>query len=230
MKKDKNDIKKFLVQSSRTKYLRHRTHALYTKTSFRQSAQALPEFIRMCPWETETFLKLFMCYARKGVVEIGRFTGGSTLVMGMANEAIPIFSIDISPRDDKALRDILDANGIGDNIELITADSRKISSIHGRSFENTFDFLFIDGDHSRAGCLADINAWWPRLSPGGMMVLHDCYASHTYESAEALQGVLEATMSFLQENQCTIIIPPTFHSRPWEKETGSIFAAIKPLT
>lgn len=35
------------------------------------------------------------------------------------------------------------------------------------------DFCFIDGDHSYAGCQADIQAWLPKLKPGGVMAGHD---------------------------------------------------------
>jgi hypothetical protein len=36
--------------------------------------------------------------------------------------------------------------------------------------------LWIDGDHSFRGCLGDITRWWPKLQPGGSMLLHDCYS------------------------------------------------------
>jgi hypothetical protein len=38
-----------------------------------------------------------------------------------------------------------------------------------------FDFVFIDGDHSFEGCLADIRAWLPLVSPGGWIGGHDLH-------------------------------------------------------
>jgi predicted O-methyltransferase YrrM len=35
------------------------------------------------------------------------------------------------------------------------------------------DFVFIDGDHSEAGLLADWRAWSPLVEPGGIVALHD---------------------------------------------------------
>jgi predicted O-methyltransferase YrrM len=35
------------------------------------------------------------------------------------------------------------------------------------------DFVFIDGDHSEAGLLADWDAWSPLVEPGGIVALHD---------------------------------------------------------
>jgi len=35
------------------------------------------------------------------------------------------------------------------------------------------DLLFIDGDHSYEGCLADLKCWYSRVKPGAKIVLHD---------------------------------------------------------
>ena len=37
----------------------------------------------------------------------------------------------------------------------------------------TVDFVFIDGDHSEHGLLADWQAWSPLVEPGGVVALHD---------------------------------------------------------
>lgn len=38
------------------------------------------------------------------------------------------------------------------------------------------DLVFIDGDHSRAGCELDWRSWSPFVAPGGRVVLHDARA------------------------------------------------------
>lgn len=35
------------------------------------------------------------------------------------------------------------------------------------------DFVYVDGDHSRAEVLADLVAWWERLTPDGILAGHD---------------------------------------------------------
>jgi len=51
---------------------------------------------------------------------------------------------------------------------------RKPSVEAAKDFEEeSLDLVFIDGDHTLAGCLADIDAWWPKLKRGGVMLGHD---------------------------------------------------------
>lgn len=42
-----------------------------------------------------------------------------------------------------------------------------------------YDFIFIDAMHDRDSVAADIEAWWPKLRPGGVMAFHD-YADQTW--------------------------------------------------
>lgn len=39
--------------------------------------------------------------------------------------------------------------------------------------DESLDFVFIDGDHSYASVMADIEAWTPKLKPGGVLCGHD---------------------------------------------------------
>ncbi len=39
--------------------------------------------------------------------------------------------------------------------------------------DGSLDFVFIDADHSYEGCLADIDAWAPKIRRGGMITGHD---------------------------------------------------------
>ena len=39
--------------------------------------------------------------------------------------------------------------------------------------DGTLDFVFCDADHSAEGTLEAIEAWWPKLRPGGLLAGHD---------------------------------------------------------
>ncbi|MCJ7653806.1 MAG: class I SAM-dependent methyltransferase [Dehalococcoidia bacterium] len=42
-----------------------------------------------------------------------------------------------------------------------------------KSFTESINLLFLDGDHSYEGCRADVEFWLPHLKPGGVLVMHD---------------------------------------------------------
>jgi predicted O-methyltransferase YrrM len=52
-------------------------------------------------------------------------------------------------------------------------------------FSGTADLVFIDGSHEREATIAHMQAWRPRLAPGGVVVFHD------YEN-EVWPGVADA--------------------------------------
>lgn len=53
---------------------------------------------------------------------------------------------------------------------LLTAISVEAA---GRCSDGFYDFVFIDADHSEAGCRADILAWLPKLKATGWLLGHD---------------------------------------------------------
>jgi predicted O-methyltransferase YrrM len=167
-----------------------------------------PELVRLEPWEME-YLFAMARQAKLGIVETGRFLGGSTLVLAGGAPQIPIWSIDIAPQDDTSLKRLMRELSIGENIDLIVGDSTSENPSVGE-----FDLLWIDGDHSFEGCSGDIKRWWPRLSPGGSMILHDCYLGCE---------VLDAVSNFLTEVRDAEIVTGTVNTRAhFRSPTGSI--------
>ena len=76
--------------------------------------------------------------------------------------------------------------------ELIALNNTSINyksrhaQIHGDSKEvgkhwigGKLDLVFIDGDHSTAGCGGDIEAWYPHIKDGGIIAFHD-YESNNW--------------------------------------------------
>lgn len=56
------------------------------------------------------------------------------------------------------------------------------------------DMVFVDGDHTYAGCAGDIYAWLPRLKRGGILALHDY---HKRPDRKPHQGVDRAVDDLL---------------------------------
>ncbi|MFM5887434.1 MAG: class I SAM-dependent methyltransferase [Dolichospermum sp.] len=50
---------------------------------------------------------------------------------------------------------------------------RSLSVDAAQNFSQPVDLLFVDGDHSYEGVMADLKAWLPKLKPKAWLVLHD---------------------------------------------------------
>ena len=108
-------------------------------------------------------------------VEIGRYRGGSTLLLAAALEHGVLHSYDIATRQgrsgaelDHELTAALDRYSLSDRVRLHVEDSHTAAPI-----EPHIDLLFIDGDHSESGVRKDFERWAPLVAPGGHILFHD---------------------------------------------------------
>ena len=182
---------------------------------FRDCGERLREFVRLDPWEA-AYLTCLAVRARRGILEIGRFKGGSTLALALANGEVPIVSIDIAPVDDERLRSVLVEHEVGRNVHLLIGDSR--NGQFAEAGPDSYDLLFVDGDHSYEGCLADLERWWPGLAVGGSVVLHDCYQGNE---------VQQAVDAFFGRNKARFVRSTSIPGAHWLTSEGSLAHAVK---
>lgn len=209
-----SDFKTFFQafgSSARTKNIERRGGVL----KLPEQSGLPPEFIRLCPWEIE-YLFSVARRCRIGIIETGRFNGGSCFVMACAAPHVPLYSIDIKPRGDDLLRQLFAQHGVGSKVDLIVGDSQRTR------YEQVgkVDLLFIDGDHTYEGCKNDLENWYDNLVPGGHLVLHDCYLGR--------HGVQDAVMDFMQQHpELVIVQPPFMGASYWHNPAGSICHLMK---
>jgi predicted O-methyltransferase YrrM len=138
------------------------------------------------------------------VVEIGRYRGGSTLLLAAALDGKGIVhSYDIDTRQgrdgnglDRELVAALERFGLRERVELHVADSRTV-----RPPSEPIDVLFVDGDHSEEGVRADFEHWSPRVRVGGHVLFHDAVAAADFTSpadAGPARVAAEMTPDFVQ--------------------------------
>ena len=207
------EVLKLCVASTRAK-LRN-SGRLYTDFKYpHNNNTTIPsKFIAMDPWEVEYLFQVSrMC--RTGIVEIGRFNGGSTLVLALANPDIAITSVDIAPQDDEKLKNVFAKFSVN-NVNLIVGDSQNQKYNVGQ-----YDMLFVDGDHSYQGCLNDLNNWWDELAPGGHVICHDCYF---------FNEVQDAVVDFTRSRDVKWILSPYIPRSHWFMPHGSLCHFQKPL-
>jgi len=65
------------------------------------------------------------------------------------------------------------------------------------------DFAFIDGDHTYPGVRRDLEAWYPKVRAGGLVLMHDI--DHPRDR-RGLWGVRKAAEEFCQERGVTLTV------------------------
>lgn len=130
-----------------------------------------------------TFRLLRTISARK-VIEIGRYKGGSTLLLALAMSGEgTLWSVDLGTKEtrlsgeadqqpfDDQLTSRLEDAGLT-NVEMVVGDSRTVEIETG-----AVDVALLDGDHSYSGVKSDFNRFGRRVRPGGAVLLHDAFAT-----------------------------------------------------
>jgi hypothetical protein len=76
-----------------------------------------------------------------------------------------------------------------------------------------FDFIYIDADHTEAAVYADLNAWWKKVRPGGILAGHDyCPMTLVYGEEKVEFGVIQAVDRFVMENKLSLHVD---NELPW---------------
>ena len=112
------------------------------------------------------------------VAEIGRFKGGSTLLLASAlPEGAELWSYDLhvalrpdldGPTLDAELRAALDRYGLARRVHLVVGDSKTAEPP-----PRPCALVFVDGDHTYEGARADWERWRELVEPGGHVLFHD---------------------------------------------------------
>lgn len=132
-----------------------------------------------------------LAIGRRNALEIGAFIGKSSIAI--AANAKKLLTIDpfdchhsVVNEDGNLDRSKSGYNNLPaylnniagyDNIRYIVGLSQDILP----TLEETFDYIYIDGDHSYEGVKSDLNLCWPLLETRGILVLHDYGFKENYK-------------------------------------------------
>ncbi len=106
--------------------------------------------------------------------------------------------------------------------ESIIGDSKSVYTIKEADKGESYDFIFIDGDHSYEGVAADFINYRPLLSPGGCIAFHDIVDTPTTRGAG--QGVFK----FWSEIKSHRLRPVNWEEFCVNGEWGGIGAIVLP--
>lgn len=74
-----------------------------------------------------------------------------------------------------------------------------------RFMDGKLDFVYLDGNHGLKHIRNDIEAWWPKVKPGGLLCGHDMYDR---ENDAHSCGVATAVLEFLYANKLSCHVTP----------------------
>jgi len=123
------------------------------------------------------------------IVEIGRYKGGSTVLLAAAMDSEShLYSYDLHVKlQYEVSGGELDAEtvaalaryGLAERVHLIVADSTTASPPAQQC-----DLVFVDGDHTYSGVRGDYENWRPFVRPGGHLLFQDAAALRLFTSWE----------------------------------------------
>ena len=82
---------------------------------------------------------------------------------------------------------------------------RELSETASKQFEdNSLDIVYLDADHSFNGCSNDIDYWYPKVKPGGILAGHD-YCNGNTQTGQ-VYGVIQAVAQLVDEHELDLFV------------------------
>lgn len=176
----------------------------------RAVVRRLGQEYQCCSPEPEALFGLSHSLSGTGaILEIGTNVGTSTIALALGQQVRgtgrKVYTVDMNrhPQLDANLREA----GVAEQVEVIVSTSAELA----RSWTTPLELLWIDGDHSYPGCLADIGGFARHVVAGGYIALHDFAAR---------MGVPRAVHE-------AILAKPWLYRVVSDREHGSIFVVRK---
>lgn len=157
----------------------------------------------------DKFSRYLMAYKGKSnlrFLQIGVFAGDASLWMLeniLTGDKSMLFDVDTWQGSDIAIYssfDMVQVESIYDSriSSYTNVTKRKQSSTTFlENVTETFDFIYVDGDHTSEGVYSDARLSWPLLKPGGILAFDDYTWVH--ESGDAFKTPQPAIDIFLEE-------------------------------
>lgn len=116
----------------------------------------------------------------RAMVQCGHYMGFSTLLCGFFFRAMgakhAMYSIDLDANVTAFTQKYVDRAGLQDYVHLEVCDSAdpKLPAL-ARDYlqQENINLVFIDSSHQYEHTLRELDLWYPALSPGGLILMHD---------------------------------------------------------
>lgn len=178
------------------------------------------------PGDRRALYYLIRALQPEKLLEIGTHVGASTVFLAAAlrdtSKTSRMTTVDIldvnaadSPWYQQKLsyspKDFLEKLGTSDYVTFRVSPS----STYLENTDETFDFIFLDGDHSAKTVYQEVSLALNKLNSGGVILLHDYYpeAKSLFRDGNIISGPFVALKRIMKENPNIRVIP--LGDLPW---------------
>jgi len=165
--------------------------------------------------QRDYFIETLQTLKPRFCLEIGFASGRSAVTTLVAANPELLISVDLSLdyiQGARAHADVLKKDF--QNLKIIEGSSTQV--LNERFFQSYFpkdiDFVFVDGDHTYAGCMADLKTVFPHLSQHGIIIVDD-YRSGA-PNGVSFPDVTDAVDDFVLQKKLSL--------RYWQKDGKGI--------
>ena len=123
------------------------------------------------PWSVSVLCALAWSIDARDVLELGAFEGLTTVALSKALPSACITAIEHDPDRSGVAKKRLAAEGV-ENVDVVQNDAIKFLRAC-IDLGLTFDFAFVDDDHTFAHVSEEVDLLKRVVHPGGMLVMHD---------------------------------------------------------
>ena len=145
-------------------------------------------------WKTGLVInKLVAKYQPKTFVELGSLDSFLPELLARTYKDLKIIAVDVQfqrPLLWRRYENIFQINNFSVNAARLFNDE-------------SIDFVYVDALHSYEGCMADLEAWYPKLKKGGILSGHD-YGEHPHKPEPDFPGVTRAVDEFFNSKNIEI--------------------------
>jgi hypothetical protein len=139
-------------------------------------------------WLIDEYLDLASEFTGGRVVELGIKEGGSTAFFTHLLEPSGLFAVDITSEPNSALADFISSRNLAGTVHaeygVDQGDTARLEDLLvGHLGTDPLDLVVDDASHLLGPTTASFGLLFPRLRPGGVFILEDWSASHTWERA-----------------------------------------------
>ena len=146
-------------------------------------------------WEAQLIFRIIQETKPKTIIELGTSLGIGTLYLGCANRRAKLYTIEGCPQIAQIAQEAIGQFKLKNTTLKVGSFAEVLPQILKQ--EETIDFVYIDGDHTKNGTLSYFKTILPKLNSNSVVIFDDIYWSAEMQQAwQTIIKMEEVRISF----------------------------------